>query len=188
MAIEARKMKSYLESQKMKKQSMMPNVLKKAGLPIDDKQHVDIEIEYEAGEGKDSEHAEEAMKSAHKGGIGKPMPAAKGKGSAKEAEQAMKAMAALIAEELDEGECDDDIMMLMADFDPESMPDWVLDEKVWKKATKIVDPEGDGAEFSDPYSVIAHLYKKMGGKFKEMDEEYSEEEYEDEGELADEEA
>jgi hypothetical protein len=179
MAIEPRKIKSYLDTQKSKKQAMMPNVIKKAQskLPPKPEMHEDdYDMEHD-------EHAEEAMQSAHKGGIGKPMPAMKGKDAEKKALQAMKAMAELIAEELEEGECDDDVMMLMADFDPDEMPEWVLDEDIWKKASEIVDPEGEGAEYADPYSVIAHLYKKMGGKFEGLEEyEESDDEMEEEEE------
>ena len=182
MAIEPRKMKSYLESQKSKKQAMMPNVIKKAQSNMPAKP---AELHDEEHDMEHNDHAEEAMKYAHKDGIGKPMPEVKGKkGADKEALQAMKAMAQLIAEELDEGECDDDVMMLMADFDPDEMPKWVLDEDIWKKASEIVDPEGEGAEFTDPYSVVAHLYKKMGGKFEGLEEEYKDDDMEEEDEEA----
>lgn len=175
MPLEPKKLKSYLEFSKQKKMASMPNVLKKAGMPSMNAkaQHMEHEEEHELP--PQSSHAKEAMKSAHKDGIAKPMEI-KGKGSAKEAEAAMKSMARLIAEEIEEGEFDDDVMLLMEDFNPDSMPKWVLDKKTWKKAKKIVDPEGEGAEYQDPYAVIAHLYKKMGGKFKAEESNNEEEE------------
>lgn len=157
MPLDPKKLKSYLDANKEKKMAGMPNVIKK-GMPAN------------GGLPHKDEHAKMAMKEAHKGGIASPMPPAKGKGPAKDAESAMKAMAKLIAEEIEEGEFDDDIMLLMEDFNPDMIPEWAEDKKTWKKAKKIVDPEGDGAEYSDPYAVVAHLYKKMGGKCKEMPE------------------
>lgn len=162
MALDPKKLKSYLEASKQKKMAGMPNVIKK-GMPGSGMAANPKSLE------KD-EHAKMAMKDAHKGGIASPMPPAKGKGPAKDAESAMKAMAKLIAEEIEEGEFDDDIMLLMEDFNPDMIPAWAEDKKTWKKAKKIVDPEGDGAEYSDPYAVVAHLYKKMGGKCKDMPE------------------
>ena len=161
MPLDPKKLKSYLEASKEKKMAGMPNVIKK-GMPNGAMKHA------ENGMHEQSPHAKMAMKDAHKDGIASPMPPAKGKGAAKDAESAMKAMAKLIAEEIEEGEFDDDIMLLMEDFNPDMIPDWAEDKKTWKKAKKIVDPEGDGAEYSDPYAVVAHLYKKMGGKCKEM--------------------
>lgn len=163
MPLDPKKLKSYLDSSKEKKMAGMSNVLKK-GMPSHG-----VGAPKQDLPAKD-EHAKMAMKNAHKNGIASPMPPAKGKGPAKDAESAMKAMAKLIAEEIEEGEFDDDIMLLMEDFNPDMIPSWAEDKKIWKKAKKIVDPEGDGAEYSDPYAVVAHLYKKMGGKCKEMPE------------------
>lgn len=171
MALDPKKLKSYLDMSKQKKLAAMPNVIKKGQAPGMAQKHANEEMH---DEHEMKEHAEHAMKTAHKGGIAKPMEP-KGKGAAKEAEAAMKSMARLLAEEIEEGEFDDDVMLLMEDFNPDSMPKWVLDKKTWKKAKKIVDPEGEGAEYKDPYAVVAHLYKKMGGQFKQQDSEEEEE-------------
>lgn len=61
-----------------------------------------------------------------------------------------------------------DSIEVMDGYDPEvdgNPPAWVgeEDEPVWERAKEAVDPEGAGAHYSDPWAVVAHVYKKMGG-------------------------
>lgn len=39
-----------------------------------------------------------------------------------------------------------------------------IDEKTWKRAKKAVKPYWK--KYDEPYAVIMHVYKNMGGKFK----------------------
>jgi len=42
-------------------------------------------------------------------------------------------------------------------------PKWASNPAIWDRAEKIVDPEGEGAKYSEPYAVVANIYKRMGG-------------------------
>jgi len=69
---------------------------------------------------------------------------------------------------VNDGKHDGQLKKLMAGFDPEENPPaWVGDEAKWDRAKEAVDPEGDGEEkYDDPWAVVAHVYKRMGGKIK----------------------
>ena len=83
-----------------------------------------------------------------------------------EKEGALEFMIKESAEEVDDGG-DDEIMELLNDYEEGDNPLWAKDHKTWNKAVKLIDPEGDGAEkFDNPYAVVAHLYKKMGGSIE----------------------
>jgi len=71
-------------------------------------------------------------------------------------------------EKINDGKQDGQLRKLMRDFDPEdNPPEWVQDEAKWEKAKEAVDPEGDGGEkYDEPWAVVAHVYKRMGGKIK----------------------
>lgn len=85
---------------------------------------------------------------------------------AAEREGAEEYMVKEAAEEVDEGG-DDEIMELMEDYDEGDNPSWAKDHGIWKKALKAVKPEGKGADkFDNPYAVVAHVYKKMGGRIR----------------------
>ncbi len=64
------------------------------------------------------------------------------------------------------GKQDPQLKKLMRGFDPEDNPPaWVRDESKWERAKEAVDPEGDGADkYDEPYAVVAHVYKRMGGR------------------------
>ena len=88
-----------------------------------------------------------------------------------EREGALEFMIKESAEEVDDGG-DDEIMELLTDYDEGDNPVWAKDNKTWNKAVKLIDPEGDGAEkFDNPYAVVAHLYKKMGGSIESAQDE-----------------
>ena len=55
--------------------------------------------------------------------------------------------------------------LLGFDPDEDDKPEYVADGGLWKKAVKVIDPEGVGAKYDHPYRVAAALYKLMGGKF-----------------------
>lgn len=66
------------------------------------------------------------------------------------------------------GKQDPELKKLMRDFDPEdNPPQWVVSEAIWERAKEAVDPEGEGSDkYDDPFAVVAHVYKRMGGKVK----------------------
>ncbi len=67
-----------------------------------------------------------------------------------------------------DGKQDKQLRKLMRGFDPEDNPPaWVTSEAKWDRAKEAVDPEGDGAEeYDEPWAVVAHVYKRMGGGIK----------------------
>lgn len=77
---------------------------------------------------------------------------------------AMKSMLDEACEMADE---DDEVADALLGFDPDEddKPEYVADGGLWKKAVKVIDPEGVGAKYDHPYRVAAALYKLMGGKF-----------------------
>lgn len=76
---------------------------------------------------------------------------------------------AAIGSEVQEGRGEPEIMELTEGYDPEqhgNPPSWVEDEEIWEKAKEAVDPEGEGSKYDQPWAVVAHVYKKMGGGLK----------------------
>jgi len=73
-----------------------------------------------------------------------------------------------VGAKVQDGEVDAHLMKLMDDFDPKhNPPSWVADEDIWERAKEAVDPEGKGAdEYDEPFAVVAHVYKQMGGGVK----------------------
>lgn len=58
---------------------------------------------------------------------------------------------------------------LIADYDPErdgNPPAWVADEATWERAKEAVDPEGEGADYDEPWAVTSYVYRKLGGALK----------------------
>jgi hypothetical protein len=73
------------------------------------------------------------------------------------------------AKKLDDGEPDEEIVEKMQGFDfvVDDFPEWVTepeDQDKWNAAKDAVDPEGEGAKYDDPWLLIAHVYKRLGGK------------------------
>ena len=77
-----------------------------------------------------------------------------------------------IAEMIDEGNGDAQLMELSDELaddieefgdEAENPPAWAASPDIWDKAEKAVDPEGKGSKYKDPYAVVSHVYKKMGG-------------------------
>jgi hypothetical protein len=79
-----------------------------------------------------------------------------------------KKLASQVGEKVQNGDVDDELLDLMHDYDPEhNPPSWVASEATWERAKDAVDPEGEGADkYDDPYGVVVHVYKSMGGKIK----------------------
>ena len=71
-----------------------------------------------------------------------------------------------VVEQLDNGDHDPELDELMQDYDDGENPPWATDHDTWERAKKAVDPEGKGADYDEPWAVVAHVYKKMGGKVK----------------------
>jgi hypothetical protein len=67
---------------------------------------------------------------------------------------------------VNDGKHDPQLKKLMRGFNPDkNPPSWVRNESKWDRAKEAVDPEGEGAEkYDEPYAVVAHVYKRMGGK------------------------
>jgi len=42
-------------------------------------------------------------------------------------------------------------------------PAWAKDKAKWREAKQAVDPTGAGAKYSEPWAVVSHVYKKLGG-------------------------
>ena len=77
-----------------------------------------------------------------------------------------------IAEMIDEGKGDPQLLELtdellddMEEFgdEAENPPAWAASPAIWEKAEKAVDPEGKGSKYTEPYAVVSHVYRKMGG-------------------------
>lgn len=61
---------------------------------------------------------------------------------------------------------DPELLAKTTGYDPErdgNPPSWAVDESTWERAKDAVDPEGDGATYAEPWAVVAHVYKAMGG-------------------------
>ena len=48
----------------------------------------------------------------------------------------------------------------------ENPPAWAANPDLWNEAEKAVEPAGKGSKYSEPYAVVAHVYKKLGGAVK----------------------
>lgn len=74
-------------------------------------------------------------------------------------------------ERVNSGKQDKKLRKLMKGFDPEeNPPKWVAHKAKWERAKEAVDPEGEGADkYDEPYAVVAHVYKRMGGGIKGAD-------------------
>jgi len=58
----------------------------------------------------------------------------------------------------------------LAGFDPEEdeAPSGVKDVGLWKRFVALVDPEGKGAQFEEPYAVALALYWLSGGPLEDL--------------------
>lgn len=43
-------------------------------------------------------------------------------------------------------------------------PSWVADEETWERAKEEVEPDWD--RYDDPWAVVTHVYKQMGGEVR----------------------
>jgi len=73
------------------------------------------------------------------------------------------------AKKIDDGNPDEELVEKMQGFDfaLDDFPEWVTeqeDQDKWNDAKDAVDPEGEGMKHNDPYLLIAHVYKRIGGK------------------------
>jgi hypothetical protein len=76
------------------------------------------------------------------------------------------ALAQQIGEQVDAGQVDNQLVKLMGYYDPEhGVPTWARNSDLWDQAEEAVDPQGHGQKlYEDPWLVVAHLYKALGGK------------------------
>ena len=58
----------------------------------------------------------------------------------------------------------------LAGFDPDEdeAPSGVKDVGLWKRFVALVDPEGKGAQFEEPYAVALALYWLSGGPLEDL--------------------
>lgn len=79
---------------------------------------------------------------------------------ADDAEELVATVAARVAS----GRVDTQLKKLLNGYDPgeQPVPPWAEDD-LWEKAVQAVDPDGDGANYDDPYLVVGAVYKKLGG-------------------------
>jgi hypothetical protein len=86
-----------------------------------------------------------------------------------EGDESDEAIASRVGGEVQSGKVDADLMEKLADFDPEegNPPSWVSDEGTWNRAKKAVEPKWD--EYDEPYAVVAHVYREMGGEISSTD-------------------
>jgi hypothetical protein len=50
--------------------------------------------------------------------------------------------------------------------EPDQPPKWAASPAIWEKAEQAVDPEGAGSKYKEPYAVVTHVYRRMGGSIK----------------------
>ncbi len=76
-----------------------------------------------------------------------------------------------IAEKVEAGEGDPELMKLIKgyDADSEEPPDFIVDEEIWDDALDLVEPLFD--ELHAPYAVVLHVYRELGGKLPDDPEE-----------------
>ena len=115
-----------------------------------------------AGEGSD------------KGGMVAEAGNAKAPVSQKEADLAKKAQAmmqkAIAVAHEDDAPGHDEMLEHLAGFDAEEdeAPSGVKDVGLWKRFVALVDPEGKGAQFEEPYAVALALYWLSGGPLEDL--------------------
>ena len=76
-------------------------------------------------------------------------------------------MDALLEDAAAEAESNPDpaLMDMLEGYDPASgAPPAGVDAKKWATAVQAVDPDGAGVQYPDPWAVVAHVYKRIGGK------------------------
>jgi hypothetical protein len=70
-----------------------------------------------------------------------------------------------IGQLVQDGKGDPALMKLAAGMTEETNPAaWIADEDTWERAKQAVKPSWD--KYDEPYSVVVHVYKAMGGKVK----------------------
>lgn len=71
-----------------------------------------------------------------------------------------------IGQRVQSGNGDAHLLDLAADVSEDhNPPDTITDESIWEKAKAAVEPKWD--EYDEPYAVVMHVYKEMGGGFKD---------------------
>lgn len=144
MPIPPKKMQAFIQQSK-KKSPFPPKKMK----PGEEEDEDEAKGEGNPGKGKSDEQEEKGQEEG---------------GGEKDYSQIVEEEVERVAD----GEGDEELMEKMADFNPEDNPPaWVDDEAIWEKAMKAVDPEGEGSKYDQPFAVVAHVYKRMGGKIKE---------------------
>jgi hypothetical protein len=74
-------------------------------------------------------------------------------------------IAARVGAQVAAGKTDPDLMDHLDGYDPETdgnPPAWVNDEATWERAKNAVEKSWD--DYDQPYAVVAHVYKAMGGE------------------------
>jgi hypothetical protein len=79
-----------------------------------------------------------------------------------------------IAEQIENGDGDEELLKLAKTVDLENNPPaWVEDEDVWDRAKEAVlgtatpsEKTVSKSKYDEPWGVIAHVYQKLGGRLK----------------------
>jgi hypothetical protein len=62
------------------------------------------------------------------------------------------------------GQVDPELSKLMRGYSPDDgYPAWATDEAKWVESEEAIDPKGKGAHLMDPWLIVAHVYKAIGG-------------------------
>lgn len=75
-------------------------------------------------------------------------------------------LAEKVGREVKGGKTDKEVMSVIADYDPDvdgNPAEWVADEQLWDRAKAAVEPKW--GDYDEPYAVVAHVYKQLGGAF-----------------------
>lgn len=101
-------------------------------------------------------------------GMAKPPVNQKEADLAKKA-QAMMEKAIAVAHD-DDAPGHDEMLEHLAGFDPDEdeAPSGVKDVGLWKRFVALVDPEGKGSQFEEPYAVALALYWLSGGPLEDL--------------------
>lgn len=89
-----------------------------------------------------------------------------------------------IGDRVQSGDGDPDLMEKAQGITEETNPpDAITDEAIWEKAKAAVEPHWD--DYDEPYAVVMHVYKEMGGGFSggkgSVDDDLDEDDDVDEG-------
>jgi len=170
MAIPVKKLQAFVKEGKKKKSRMNPS----RGEEKDE----DLDEDEEKDEEKDEDETEDKEGGEDNPGGGGDNPGDSdeeddgdaeddedGDEEDEESSDADEKMADEANGRIEGGKADEDLMSRMEDFEEdENPPAWVASEATWDRAKAATEKKWD--EYEDPWAVVAHVYKQMGGEIK----------------------